>query len=81
MVTLSIFAIPFDWKQLAILIEIQLLLSLLQNCLQNMEKRQGTTSVVPQMQQNKCRALAPEGCFHPDLPESASFSATSSVVP
>jgi hypothetical protein len=33
------------------------------------------------MQQNKCRALAPEGCFHPDLPESASFSATSSVVP
>jgi hypothetical protein len=43
--------------------------------------RQGTTSVVPQMQQNKCRALAPEGCFHPDLPESASFSATSSVVP
>jgi hypothetical protein len=47
----------------------------------SLKKRQGTTSVVPQMQQNKCRALAPEGCFHPDLPESASFSATSSVVP
>jgi hypothetical protein len=25
-------------------------------------KRQGTTSVVPQMQQNKRRALAPEAC-------------------
>jgi hypothetical protein len=47
----------------------------------SLKKRQGTTSVVPQMQQNKFRALAPEGCFHPDLPESASFSATSEVVP
>jgi hypothetical protein len=27
-------------------------------------KRQGTTSVVPQMQQNKRRALAPEACLY-----------------
>jgi len=29
-------------------------------------KRQGTTSVVPQTQQDKCRALAPEGSFSVD---------------
>jgi hypothetical protein len=29
------------------------------------KKCQGTTSVVPQMQQNKERALAPEGLFQP----------------
>jgi hypothetical protein len=31
--------------------------------LRGSKKCQGTTSVVPQMQQNKERALAPEGCF------------------
>jgi hypothetical protein len=29
------------------------------------KKRQGTTSVVPQAQQNKCWALAPEGMLAP----------------
>jgi len=31
--------------------------------LRSSDKRQGTTSVVPQTQQNKCRALAPEAAF------------------
>jgi hypothetical protein len=38
------------------------------------KKRQGTTSVVPQMQQKSVRALAPEGCF-------SGFSLTSTARP
>ena len=42
-------------------------------------KRQGTTSVVPQMQQNKRRALAPGACPLPILPENRPFSAACSA--
>ena len=42
-------------------------------------KRQGTTSVVPQMQQNKRRALAPEACLLGILLENRPFSAACSA--
>jgi hypothetical protein len=38
-------------------------LQLAEKCKWSSKKRQGTTSVVPNMQQNEGRALAPEGCF------------------
>jgi hypothetical protein len=36
-------------------------LQLAEKCQRSSKKRQGTTSVVPQTQQNESRALAPEG--------------------
>ena len=38
-------------------------LQLAEKCKWSIKKRQGTTLVVPKLQQNNCRALAPEGCF------------------
>jgi poly(A) polymerase len=40
---------------------------LAEKCQRSRTKRQGTTSVVPHSQQNKCRALAPEGSFSAGL--------------
>ncbi len=44
-------------------------------------KRQGTTSVVPQAEQNKDRALAPEGSFSPVSPEIPGSSAPAETEP
>jgi hypothetical protein len=51
-----------------------------EKCQRSSKKRQGTTSVVPKMQQIKRRALAPEGCFSGFSSRTSSYFAVYSAI-